>query len=45
MKVTIDISDEEYKWIKEHSDGVTDYSITLKLYSAVKNGTVNEEKS
>lgn len=40
MKLIIDIPDEDYEHLKLFHEGVTDYQTTLKLYRAVKNGTV-----
>lgn len=38
MKIVIDISDDDYEYIKLLHEGLTDYQTTLKLYRAVKNG-------
>lgn len=40
MKIVIDMPDDDYEYIKLLHEGYTDYQTTLKLYHAVKNGTV-----
>ena len=39
MKLVIEISGDDYKYIKRLNAGYTDYITTLKLYNAVRNGT------
>lgn len=40
MKIVIDIPDDDYEYIKLLHESLTNYQITLKLYRAVKNGTI-----
>ena len=40
MKVVIDISDNDYEYIKGLNEGITDYHTTVKLYRSVRGGTV-----
>ena len=40
MKLTIEISDDDYEYIKGLNEGITDYQTTVKLYRAVRNGEV-----
>lgn len=37
-KLIINITETDYKWIKEHDDGVTSYPTTERLYKVVKKG-------
>ncbi len=39
MKVLIEISENDYWWIKQASKGTTCYPMTLRLHDAIKNGT------
>lgn len=39
MKLIIDINNNEYMGIKEYSNNITSYPITIHLYDAVRNGT------
>ena len=40
MKIVIDISDNDYEYIKGLNEGITDYHTTVKLYRSVRGGTV-----
>ena len=40
MKIVIDIPDNDYEYIKGLNEGITDYHTTVKLYRAVRGGTV-----
>ena len=45
MKLVIDIAEEDYKWIKANQSlPVTNYSITIRLYDRVANGTPLDEE-
>lgn len=39
MQIVIEISEDDYDWIKRTSNGNTCYPCTLRLYDAIKNGT------
>lgn len=39
-KILIEISEDDYKWIKMHETGITSYPITERLYTQIKNGTL-----
>lgn len=42
-EVVIKISDDDYCWLKQVSEGYTSYPCTLRLYEAVKNGILLED--
>ena len=42
MKIIIDISEEDYEYIKEIGDG--NYQVTMDLYNAVYKGKVIKEQ-
>ena len=39
MKLIVDVSEEDYKWISNHiTQDITDYRTTIRLYEAVADG-------
>ena len=40
MKIVIDMPNNDYEYIKGLNEGITDYHTTVKLYIAVRGGTV-----
>ena len=42
VKVVIKISEDDYWWIKQASKGTMCYPTTLRMYDAIKNGTLYE---